>query len=52
MINSKKWINTLPFANDVEVNQEKYNLNPDKWVDTLPETKVNNPIKKYSQLVL
>ena len=36
MINSDQWKNTLPGAN-VDNNSKNYDLDPKKWLNTLPK---------------
>ena len=49
MINENKWIETLAVRKNNNI-EEKDILDPNIWVDTLPQTqtKKNNPIRKYS----
>ena len=47
MINQDKWIDTLAIKKN-DNKDEKNILDPNVWVDTLPQTKKNNTIKKYS----
>jgi len=51
-INSNKWIKTLAMVKSNSDNEDKYNLNSEKWIDTLPREnpreKRFNPIKNYS----
>ena len=51
-MNPKRWVGTLPTTNNIELNQEKYNLDPNRWVGTLPRTSTNNSIKKYSFTIM
>lgn len=47
MMNSEKWINTLPNRNEI-YEREKNQLNPNIWTDTLPKKKNDNSFRKYS----
>ncbi len=47
MINQNKWIKTLAVRKNNNI-EEKDILDPNIWVDTLPQTKKNNSIRKYS----
>ena len=46
MINSDKWIGTLP-PNKNERNQGTNSLNPEKWIQTVHKQKKINPFRKY-----
>ena len=46
MINSDKWIGTLPL-NKNERNQGTNSLNPEKWIQTVHKQKKINPFRKY-----
>ena len=47
MINSTKWVKTLPANNDKSINQKDYDSNPGKWLETINSNKSNNLTKKY-----
>ena len=47
MINSSRWVKTLKIKNGNTINDEKYELDPYKWTDTLPNIDSNRSIKKY-----
>ena len=47
MINSSRWVKTLKIKNDNTINDEKYELDPYKWTNTLPNTDSNKSTKKY-----
>ena len=47
MINSEQWKKTLPGINFVEEN-ENYDLDPKKWINTLPENNKKSFVKSFS----
>jgi len=47
MINSKQWRNTVPGAN-LNKDNENYNLDPKKWIDTLPKNNKKSYAKNFS----
>ena len=47
MINSEQWKKTLPGINFVEEN-ENYDLDPKKWINTLPKNNKKNFVKSFS----
>ena len=47
MINSSKWVKTLKIKNGNTVSDEKYELDPYKWTNTLPNIDSNRSTKKY-----
>ena len=49
-INSNQWVKSLTLTKMDD--EDKYNLNPEKWVHTLPVEKKNNSIKNYSVIAI
>jgi len=47
MINQDKWINSLPSV-VTKFNNEKNNLDHDRWIKTIPKKNTYDSIKKYS----
>ena len=52
MMDPKRWINTLPSTIKSESGKENYNLNSEKWAETIPTPKKNNHTKKYSFTII
>ena len=48
MINENKWLNTLR-KNNI---QEEQKLDHDRWINTISKKKENNPVKKYSFMLV
>ena len=50
MIDNNRWVGTLPFAKTLESNQQQYDAEPNKWIDTIPKPKKNSKksIKNFS----
>ena len=48
MINSKQWKNTLPGINFDKKNKN-YDLAPEKWLSTLPNTSPKNNKKSFAK---
>jgi len=47
MIDTKRWINTLPKTN-IKYDKEQIKLNPEKWISTIPKKNNYSPVKNYS----
>jgi len=52
MMDPKRWINTLPSTIKSESDKQNYNLNSEKWTETIPIPKKNNQTKKYSFTII
>ena len=50
MINHDKWINSLPKAH-ASFNNASYQVNAEKFIDTIPEKQKYNSVKKYSFMI-
>ena len=44
MINASKWIKTLKIKNGNTINDEKYELDPYRWTNTLPNIDSNSTL--------
>ena len=51
MINQGKWVSSLPKINN-KFKEEINQLDPNRWVDTIPKKNTYNSIKKYSLLAI
>ena len=52
MMDPKRWVNTLPSTIKSESDKQNYNLNSEKWTETIPIPKKNNQTKKYSFTII
>ena len=48
MIDNNKWVGTLPFAKTLESDQQQYDAEPNKWIDTIPKKNSKKSIKNFS----
>ena len=44
MMDPKRWVNTLPSTIKSESDKQNYNLNSEKWTETIPIPKKNKGI--------
>ena len=51
MINNDKWINSLPNVR-LKQNQDLLQIDPNKWVGTIPKKNTYNSVKKYSLMTI
>ena len=48
MIDNNKWVGTLPFAKNSESDQQQYDAEPDKWINTIPKKNSKKSLKNFS----
>ena len=46
----KRWTDTL-HCNNIEINDKRYELDHEKWINTIPKAKKKNSIFKYSSAI-
>ena len=51
MINNDKWINSLHNVK-VKVDEESFQIDHDKWVNTIPRKNKFNSVKKYTFMTI